>query len=146
LRLSRGRGEIKAFTWAEYPGLLIAARRQLTKGLFGQEAEVVLSPTGDYAPPEFQATVSSHVAVTGTACLSEPSKDVASARQENLVSFHDFARCHRLMAVAVAASVVSMMTSAGCGTAASRASGPVTGGPRVIVVSALTVFPWGALA
>ena len=38
------------------------------------------------------------------------------------------------MAVAVAAFAVSIMTSAGCGTAASRASGPVAGGPTVIVV------------
>jgi hypothetical protein len=38
------------------------------------------------------------------------------------------------MAAVVAVSVVSIMTSAGCGTAASRASGPVAGGPVVIVV------------
>jgi len=38
------------------------------------------------------------------------------------------------MAVAVAVFVVSIMTSAGCGTAASRTSGPVAGGPVVIVV------------
>ena len=48
--------------------------------------------------------------------------------------FHRFARCHRLMAVSVSVFVVSIMTSAGCGTAASRASGPVAGGPVVIVV------------
>ena len=48
--------------------------------------------------------------------------------------FHGFARCHRLMAVAAAVSVVSIMTSAGCGTAASRASGPAAGRPMVIVV------------
>jgi len=50
------------------------------------------------------------------------------------VLFHGLARSHRLMAVAVAAFAVSIMTSAGCGTAASRASGPVAGGPTVIVV------------
>ena len=38
------------------------------------------------------------------------------------------------MAVVVAVIVVSVMTSAGCGTAASRASGPLAGGPTVIVV------------
>ncbi len=43
--------------------------------------------------------------------------------------FHSFARRHRLMAVAVAVIAVSTMTSAGCGTAASRAGGPVAGGP-----------------
>jgi len=48
--------------------------------------------------------------------------------------FHGFAQCHRLTAVAVAVFVVSIMTSAGCGTAASRASGSVAGGPMVIVV------------
>ena len=48
--------------------------------------------------------------------------------------FHGFAPCHRLMAVGVAVFVVSPMTCAGCGTAASRASGPVAGGPRVIAV------------
>ena len=37
--------------------------------------------------------------------------------------FHGFARCHRLMAVVVAVFVVSIITSAGCGTAASRDSG-----------------------
>jgi len=34
----------------------------------------------------------------------------------------------------MAVFVVSIMTSAGCGTAGSRASGPVAGGPMVIVV------------
>ena len=34
----------------------------------------------------------------------------------------------------VAVSALSIMTSAGCGTATSRASGPVAGGPTVIVV------------
>ncbi|MBV9450046.1 MAG: hypothetical protein JO345_29580 [Streptosporangiaceae bacterium] len=38
------------------------------------------------------------------------------------------------MAVVVAVFVVSIMTSAGCGTTASRAGGPVAGGPTVIVV------------
>ena len=46
--------------------------------------------------------------------------------------FHGFADCHRPMAVVVAVSAVSMMTAAGCGTAASH--GPVAGGPAVIVV------------
>jgi hypothetical protein len=55
------------------------------------------------------------------------------------VLFHRLARCHRSIAVGVAASVVSIVTCAGCGTAASRASGPVAsspgaGGPTVIVV------------
>ena len=48
--------------------------------------------------------------------------------------FHGFARCRRLTAVAVAVFAVGIMTSAGCGTAASRAGGPVAGGPMVIVV------------
>ena len=48
--------------------------------------------------------------------------------------FHGFAQCHRLMAVVVAVFVVSLVTCTGCGTAASRASGPVAGGPVVIVV------------
>lgn len=48
--------------------------------------------------------------------------------------FHGFTRSHRLMAVAVAVSAASIMTSAGCGTAASHASGPAAGGPTVIVV------------
>jgi len=48
--------------------------------------------------------------------------------------FHGFALGHRLMAVVVAVVAVSIMTSAGCGTAASRASSPVAGGPMVIVV------------
>ena len=43
--------------------------------------------------------------------------------------FHGFAQRHRLMTVVVAVSVISTMTAAGCGTAASRA-----GGPMVIVV------------
>jgi hypothetical protein len=38
------------------------------------------------------------------------------------------------MAVVAAVFVVSIMTSAGCGTAASPTSGPVAGGPTVIVV------------
>ena len=46
--------------------------------------------------------------------------------------FNGVAHRHRLMAVAVVVSVVSIMTSAGCGTAASR--GPGAGGPGVIVV------------
>lgn len=50
------------------------------------------------------------------------------------VLFHRFARRYRPMAVAVALVVVSIMTAAGCGTAASHASGPVAGGPTVIVV------------
>ena len=48
--------------------------------------------------------------------------------------FHRFAQHHRLTAVAVAVFAVSTMTSAGCGTAASHASGPAAGGPTVIVV------------
>src|SRR5215471_12758651 len=48
--------------------------------------------------------------------------------------FHGFALGHRLMAVVVAVVAVSIMTSAGCGTAASRASSPVASGPMVIVV------------
>jgi hypothetical protein len=50
------------------------------------------------------------------------------------VLFHGFARSHRLMAVVGAVFAVSIMMSAGCGTAASHASGPVAGGPTVIVV------------
>jgi hypothetical protein len=48
------------------------------------------------------------------------------------VLFHGFAQRHGLITVAAAVSVVSAMTSAGCGAAASH--GPVAGGPRVIVV------------
>ena len=47
---------------------------------------------------------------------------------------HGFAQCHRLMTVVVAVFVVSVMTCVGCGTSASHASGPVAGGPTVIVV------------
>ena len=50
------------------------------------------------------------------------------------VMFHGFTRSHRLMAVLVAVSVVSVMAAAGCGTAASSASGPTAHGPAVIVV------------
>jgi hypothetical protein len=50
------------------------------------------------------------------------------------VSFHGFAQGHRLMAVVASVCAASIMTSAGCGTAASRASGPGAGGPMVIVV------------
>src|SRR5215469_13124186 len=39
-----------------------------------------------------------------------------------------------MIPLAVAVSVVGIMMCAGCGTAASRASGPVAGGPTVIVV------------
>ena len=48
--------------------------------------------------------------------------------------FHGLAQGHRLMAVVAAVFAVSIMTSAGCGTAASHAGGPVAGGPTVIVV------------
>jgi hypothetical protein len=48
------------------------------------------------------------------------------------VLLNGVAQRHRLMAVAMAVSAVSIMTSAGCGAAASR--GPGAGGPRVIVV------------
>ena len=48
--------------------------------------------------------------------------------------YHGSAQRHRLMAVLVAAFVVSIMTSVGCGTATSRTTGPVAGGPTVIVV------------
>ena len=48
--------------------------------------------------------------------------------------FQGFAQGHRLMVVVVAVFAASIMTSAGCGTAVSRASGPVAGGPMVIVV------------
>ena len=47
---------------------------------------------------------------------------------------HRFAQHHRLTAAVAAVSVVSIMTSAGCGTAASRASSPAADGRRVIVV------------
>jgi hypothetical protein len=50
------------------------------------------------------------------------------------VLFHGFTRGRWLMAVGVAVFVVSIMASAGCGTAASRASGPVAGGPTVIIM------------
>ena len=47
---------------------------------------------------------------------------------------HSFSRCHRMTAVVAAVIAASIMTSAGCGTAASHASGPAAGGPTVIVV------------
>jgi hypothetical protein len=50
------------------------------------------------------------------------------------VSIHSFAQGHRLMAIALAVLAASAMTTAGCGTAAPRSSGPVAGGPKVIVV------------
>jgi hypothetical protein len=81
-----------------------------------------------------QAAVSSHVAVTGTACLSEPSKGHSECATGEPVLFHGFVQRHRLMAVVVAVFVVSLMTSVGCGTATSRTSGPVAGGSMVIVV------------
>jgi hypothetical protein len=55
-------------------------------------------------------------------------------REGEPVLFHGFAQRHRLTAIVAAVSVVSIMTSAGCGTAASHASGPAAGGPMVIVV------------
>jgi hypothetical protein len=48
------------------------------------------------------------------------------------VLFFGSAQLHRLMAPVMAVSAVGIMTSAGCGTAAS--GGPGGGGPRVIVV------------
>lgn len=48
--------------------------------------------------------------------------------------FHGFAQRRRLMALVVAVSAVSIMTSAGCGTTPSRTGGPGAGGPVVIVV------------
>ena len=48
--------------------------------------------------------------------------------------FHEFAQRHRLMTAGVAVPVVSVMAAAGCGTTASRASGPVAGAPIAIVV------------
>jgi len=50
---------------------------------FGRVAEAILSPTGDHAPPAFSGHTSSHVAVSGTGWLSDPSKVIASARREN---------------------------------------------------------------
>ena len=50
------------------------------------------------------------------------------------MSFHRVAQSDLLTAVAVAAFAASIMASAGCGTAAFRASGPVAGSPQVIVV------------
>ena len=55
---------------------------------------------------------------------------MASATGEPVL-FHGVTQRHRLMTAAVAISVISTMTSAGCGTAASHGPG---GGPRVIVV------------
>jgi hypothetical protein len=55
-------------------------------------------------------------------------------REGEPVLFYGFAQRHRLMAMAMAVSAVSIMTSAGCGTASSRAGGPAAGGPTVIVV------------
>jgi hypothetical protein len=49
------------------------------------------------------------------------------------VLFHAFAQRHWLATVGVAASVVGIMATAGCGTAASRAGGPVAD-PTVIVL------------
>lgn len=48
--------------------------------------------------------------------------------------FHGLTKSHRRMAVAGAACAVSIMTSAGCGTAASTGNGTVAHGPAVIVV------------
>ena len=48
--------------------------------------------------------------------------------------FHGFAKRHRKMAAVVAVCVISIMAAAGCGTAASSASGPAARGPAVIVV------------
>jgi hypothetical protein len=50
------------------------------------------------------------------------------------VLLHPFAQRHRLTAAAAAVSAVSITMTAGCGTTASRASGPGAGGPTVIVV------------
>ena len=50
------------------------------------------------------------------------------------MSVRGFARCRRRMAVVVAVFAVSILTSAGCGTAVSRTGGPVAGGSVVIVV------------
>jgi hypothetical protein len=50
------------------------------------------------------------------------------------VLFHGFAQCHRLMAVVVAVFAVSILTCAGCGSAASSASSPLAGGHMAIVV------------
>lgn len=47
---------------------------------------------------------------------------------------HRFAQRRRVMAVAVAVSAVSLMTSAGCGPTASRIGAPAAGSPRMIVV------------
>jgi hypothetical protein len=48
--------------------------------------------------------------------------------------FQGLVNRHRPMAVAVAVSVVSIMASAGCGTAASHTSGTAARSPTVIVV------------
>ena len=48
--------------------------------------------------------------------------------------FHGLAQRHRLVALAMAVFAASIVTSAGCGTAASRTSGHAAGGPMVIVV------------
>jgi hypothetical protein len=50
------------------------------------------------------------------------------------MSVRVFALCHRRVAVVLAVFAVSIMTSVGCGTASSRISGPIAGGPVVIVV------------
>jgi len=71
-------------------------------------------------------------AIAGTARLSEPSKGHSQCTTGEPVLFHGVAQRHRLMAVGMAVSAVSMMTSAGCGAAAS--GGPGAGGPAVIVV------------
>ena len=48
--------------------------------------------------------------------------------------FHGFTQGHRLMTVAETVCTVSVMTSAGCGTAASGGNGTVAHRPAVIVV------------
>lgn len=48
--------------------------------------------------------------------------------------FYCIAQRQRPMAVAVAVSIASIMTAAGCGTAAAPVSSPATGRPMVIVV------------
>ena len=50
------------------------------------------------------------------------------------MSVHGFAQYHRRMAAVAAVFAVSIITSVGCGTAASRTSGPDAGDPVVVVV------------
>lgn len=70
----------------------------------------------------------------GTACLLEPSKGHSECSTGEAVLSNGVAHGYRRRAVVAAACAAGIMTSAGCGTSAYSANGPVAGGPTVIVV------------